>query len=711
MDPLITQIVKQAQNNDPRLRHLSLRSLPLMEVTNEEIFAVVESLQFNTHVSTFDMSLHQGDDRQDQEFAENEHMGLPGRNVTRTNWIPPPFETILAHNSSLVDVRISASCSFILASVFRGLAANRSVQTLQVGEMSASAETTSIMPFHCAKELQSMLERNNTMHRFALQGFRWEDTGALQCVCSGLRANHALQVLELLQILVAAPSHGSDTETEEEAPPTEDNNIPKTDLAIPFDEERGYTSKQMQEEAEAKAVAKARASAACNLILAIGSMVNLKKLCIIACEIADVAFDSSAIGLDVDITAAPPSVVESTSHAIDWLLAQSPGGDQEQQQHPHLEELRLVECELTGLSILNLQQGCRHACPFLHVLDVRSNSLEDDSCSALAEILHSACSLRKVILEDNNIGDDGLTLLARKGLEGNSTLQELCLKDNSFGPRGVHELASVLKTNESMQRVDLSYNFLGNDGAVALGAMLCLNKTLTDLVLENAVIAGEGVKGLCKGLLESSSGSALRKLNLSGNPFGTTGTNALCALLTMRGKNGKPCPLTSLRLASCHLGDVGVAALARALESNSRLEEIILPFNRFGDEGAVAIGQSLPKWKGLMSLQIQFNLFGESGFDAIVSGLSQNLYLKSLYLLNAGPSNRTVDKLFQDMQHWTRLNRAGRRVLHEEKKLPFKGLWPHVLARATNAYATDGLYFMLREQPEIVETRNRHQTI
>ena len=40
---------------------MSLRSLPLLEVTNEEMYAVVESLEFNTHVGTFDMSIQYQD--------------------------------------------------------------------------------------------------------------------------------------------------------------------------------------------------------------------------------------------------------------------------------------------------------------------------------------------------------------------------------------------------------------------------------------------------------------------------------------------------------------------------------------------------------------------------------------------------------------------------------------------------------------------------
>ena len=140
--------------------------------------------------------------------------------------------------------------------------------------------------------------------------------------------------------------------------------------------------------------------------------------------------------------------------------------------------------------------------------------------------------------------------------------------------------------------------------------------------------------------------------------------------------------------------------LALALENNCTLQELVLPFNRFGDEGAKAIGQSLPRWKGLLSLQIQFNLFSEHGFESIVKGIAHNCQLKSVYLLNAGPSNRRVDKLFEDMQHFINLNRAGRRVLNEQ--VPKASLWPFILDKASRAYGPNGIFFMLRERPDAV---------
>ena len=204
MDPLITHLCERARRNDPRLRHVSLRSLPLLEVTNEEMVAVVESLENNTHVSTFDMSIQYQDDTLDgddesvddnvvevvQEEVGGDVDAVHNRNIDlddevdaiengndaaivmqlspmRTS-LPPPFELIFSRNTSLVDVRISSPSSFILASVFRGLALNSSVQILQVGEMSANVETTN-MDTKCSLELKNMLQRNRSIHRMALQ--------------------------------------------------------------------------------------------------------------------------------------------------------------------------------------------------------------------------------------------------------------------------------------------------------------------------------------------------------------------------------------------------------------------------------------------------------------------------------------------------------------------------------------------------------------
>jgi len=646
------------------------------------MYAVVESLEFNTHVGTFDMSiqyqdnLNRDDDIEVERNNEDDNddrdieVELNEANVndneaeisTVTIQPPPPFELVFSRNTSLVDVRISSPSSVILASVFRGLALNSSVRILQVGEMSAMGITTS-MNADCATQLQRMLERNRSIHRLALQGFHWDEAHALKSVANGLRRNKSLRVLELLQIMTTTAQNQGDCDG--------DNST--------------------------------------NLMMSIITMKNLKRLSIIGCELPDMSFNVaiedaasfknvSGLNMEVDIPLIT-SIPCVSKRGTDKKMEDIQPGDSESdaQDHPRLEELRLVECALSGPAIQSLQRGWEHH-SFLRILDLRSNSLEDDSCHAIAEVLNTAKSLTKVILEDNIIGDDGLTILSRNGLNRNTTLKTMCLKENNFGPSGVQVLADALQYNQCLDKLDLSYNYVADEGATALGTMLSRNRALRELVLESTSIGGLGVSGLVSSLKLNNS---LYKLNISGNLFGETGVQALSALLTEGEDNA--CPLKSLRLSSCQLGDLGVAAIATALVSNTSLEEIVMPFNRFGDVGADAIGQLIPKWKGLESLQIQFNLFSEIGFEKIVKGLSMNYYLKSMYLLNAGPSNRKIDHLFQEMQHWIRLNRGGRQVLNEPTMSP--ALWPLVLAKADRAYSLDALHFLLTQRPDVVCSR------
>ena len=167
---------------------------------------------------------------------------------------PPPFELIFSRNSSLVDIRISSSSCSILACVFKGLALNESVQILQVGEMSAIPGDTTNMNLSCSLELERMLQWNKSIHRFALQGFQWQDPTALRHVANGLRENETIRVLELVQIVTTYNHNHTATTTA-----TAGSDLHRHDL-----------------------------------MGAIGEMKHLKRLSVIACEISDMSFASSS---------------------------------------------------------------------------------------------------------------------------------------------------------------------------------------------------------------------------------------------------------------------------------------------------------------------------------------------------------------------------------------------------------------------------------
>ena len=70
---------------------------------------------------------------------------------------------------------------------------------------------------------------------------------------------------------------------------------------------------------------------------------------------------------------------------------------------------------------------------------------------------------------------------------------------------GAVAVATMLKRNSSLERLDLDRCSIGSSGGVELGAALERNKTLRKLWLSWNALGDDGVRGLCVGLENNSS--------------------------------------------------------------------------------------------------------------------------------------------------------------------------------------------------------------
>ena len=83
----------------------------------------------------------------------------------------------------------------------------------------------------------------------------------------------------------------------------------------------------------------------------------------------------------------------------------------------------------------------------------------------------------------------------------NATLQKLDLSFGSISDNVVSHLSRALQHNSSVTHLDLSYNnYITDMGAVALGEMLRVNKTLRELNLCGTSVEEEGATALMEGL-------------------------------------------------------------------------------------------------------------------------------------------------------------------------------------------------------------------
>ena len=78
-------------------------------------------------------------------------------------------------------------------------------------------------------------------------------------------------------------------------------------------------------------------------------------------------------------------------------------------------------------------------------------------------------SLTKLLVDDNELGDAGATILCDALRESTVTkVQELDLSDNNIGPEGAKAVAAMAAVVASMMRLDVRRNHLGKEGEAAL---------------------------------------------------------------------------------------------------------------------------------------------------------------------------------------------------------------------------------------------------
>lgn len=136
-------------------------------------------------------------------------------------------------------------------------------------------------------------------------------------------------------------------------------------------------------------------------------------------------------------------------------------------------------------------------------LNLSSNCIGDEGCSALAEGIQINDSLTELNLHCNEIGDAGCVKLAQS-INSNSAITNLNLSANRFGDDGVAALADALETNPTLSVLDLSQNDIGNEGLIKLARSITSNLALTILHLSANSISDNGVAALAEAIKTNS---------------------------------------------------------------------------------------------------------------------------------------------------------------------------------------------------------------
>jgi hypothetical protein len=94
--------------------------------------------------------------------------------------------------------------------------------------------------------------------------------------------------------------------------------------------------------------------------------------------------------------------------------------------------------------------------------------------------LANLTNLEMLVLYDNSIDDETCLVLADV-IRNNNFIRHLDLRDNKIGDEGVKAISDALENNHSLERLYLSNNQISDEGAITIAAALRINRTLKKL--------------------------------------------------------------------------------------------------------------------------------------------------------------------------------------------------------------------------------------
>jgi Ran GTPase-activating protein (RanGAP) involved in mRNA processing and transport len=233
---------------------------------------------------------------------------------------------------------------------------------------------------------------------------------------------------------------------------------------------------------------------------------------------------------------------------------------------PGVRHIDLSDNRLTDLTLLPLTEKLLFMKNLIH-LDLSFNKIDDSSIKIQEFLIHENCILKTLILNGADVDDSECKNIAI-AVTKNKSLRTLSLAKNLIGKTellnilhpelitGGEALGMMLKENKTLTKLDLSWNSIRLDSAIALAESLESNQTLKVLLLAYnsfgdmpSQILGRALKtnkSLIELDLESNSlnpkaatvlanaisfNETLLRLNINGNTLGKIGAQALVAAI------------------------------------------------------------------------------------------------------------------------------------------------------------------------------------
>ena len=284
-----------------------------------------------------------------------------------------------------------------------------------------------------------------------------------------------------------------------------------------------------------------------------------------------------------------------------------------------MESLLLNGNNLNNDGVIKIAQSlCKHT--KLKMINLQINNITEKGAEALASIILSNTRLEELYLGNNTI-QSGVIKLA-KALKKLSSLKVLDLDDNNIHEEAADELSTAIRANNTLERLRLDDNHLGSSTVSIVNALIKVT-TLKVLNLNNNQNRSEELASALTSII--SANKSLEILLLSDNNLNDDGVIKIAQSLCKHTK------LKMINLQSNNITDKAAKALASIISSNTGLEELYLGNNTI-QLGVIKLAKALKKLSSLKVLDLDNNNIPEEAADELSAAIRANSALEKLWL-------------------------------------------------------------------------------
>ena len=274
-----------------------------------------------------------------------------------------------------------------------------------------------------------------------------------------------------------------------------------------------------------------------------------------------------------------------------------------------LQELNMLHNEVCDNGIINISKAL-HINRKLRVFNISANKIFDDGAIAISECLKVNNTLQELNMSHNKVSDNGIINIG-KALQMNATLQILDISHNSLSDNGVLKFSDYLKKENTLHQLRISWNNInvdlnsnvtllnmcrkrfGNTGAILVSKFLYYN--LLKLNISYNCISDDGAVAISECLKNNNT---LQKLDMSHNNISDNGIINIGKALQVNGK------LQIFDVSSNNISDDGAVAFSKCLPINNTLQELSLSWNSTTKEGITKIAEAIAVNTGLHTLDL-----------------------------------------------------------------------------------------------------------